>query len=300
MVPFGLNNKIKWQGVIITIIIGSLFVSCTPAQQPTKPSATPTQIISTPLPITISPAYLPASSILDIGHTKSIPLGKDGSVSLSLGDNYIYWVRGRNNGYIFRVSIQGGEPEKIAETTYAGGRLDLFVPIVSGKWLIFGDTNTDGDPDTWKIRVLNLEDYTERVAWEVKGDTSGLIYSFAMAADDDTLVWVVGLPETSEDSVTLFNMATGEKREVLREKVNGSLWSVISVSNGQAVIEKDFDEKNGGGTDIYSLDLTTGKTQALSADRTSSLPRFAYPWVMWKAVPRYDWTTKLAIYNLQT
>ncbi len=305
------NNTINF---IVLCILVNLLVSCmsaTPSSIPTdiavaQSSSTPTiqtiathQSIATPTTIVV-PTLSSELQPLNTDKIVSVPLGKDGASSLAIDDDYIYWIGWTNNGYISRISTKGGKPEKIATSTYPNGRLDLFTPILSGKWLIFADTNTQGDPDTWKIRVLNLEDHTERVVWEIKNDTTGLIYSFAIAADGDTLVWVVGLPETSEDGITMFNMTTGEKREVLREKVNGSLWSFISLSHGQAVIEKDFDENNGGGADIYSLDLTTGKTQALSTDQNSDVPHFAYPWVTWKAGPRYDTATKVGLYNLQT
>jgi hypothetical protein len=55
------------------------------------------------------------------------------------------------------VSTNGGKPEKIAATTYAGGRLNLINPILTEKWMVFADTNTDSEPNTWKIRALNLE-----------------------------------------------------------------------------------------------------------------------------------------------
>ncbi|MGC1377981.1 MAG: hypothetical protein WA821_17240 [Anaerolineales bacterium] len=198
------------------------------------------------------------------------------------------------------MSIHGGTPEKIAASTYAGGRLNLINPILSGKWLIFADTNTPNEPDTWKIRALNLENRTERLVLDIKNDTVGLINSFNMSVDGDWLLWTLYLPKSTEDSISMLNLSTGEKREVLRDKVDGSIWSISASSQGQAVIEKDFDENHGGGADMYLLDLATGKTQPLSTDGKSDMPHFVYPWAMWKSGLRYDTATEIVVYNLQT
>jgi hypothetical protein len=113
-------------------------------------------------------------------------------------------------------------------------------------------------------------------------------------------LWTQYLPATSEDAIYLLDLDSGEKREVLREKVNGSIWSISAFSQGRAIIEKDSDENHGGGADIYLLDLASGSTQALSTDGKSDMPHLSYPWAMWKAGPRYDTASQIGVYNLQT
>lgn len=291
--------------IFLTLLAVTL-VSCAPAVKLPTPTATSsTENLSTPISptetdaIQATPTLSPASEIIATDKVSSIPLGFGRSVQIGIDDNYIYWVSHQNADTLFRVSKNGGNPEKIAATSYATGRLDFTKPLLTGKWIVFGDTDASANLETWRIRILNLQDRSERVLLDIKNDKQGIINSFNMAVSDGWLIWTLGSPDGSENSIWLLNLDTGEKRELLRTKVNGWIWSLISMSKGSAVVERDADENHTGGG-LYLLDLASGKTQVLADanDENSNMPQFNSPWVFWKSGPRYQFATQTVLYNL--
>ncbi|MGC1376985.1 MAG: hypothetical protein WA821_12210 [Anaerolineales bacterium] len=265
--------------------------------QPASASSTPTAPLMRATSVSV---FLPASS-LPTGKVFSIPFGQQSSVSFRLDDHYIYWIAPESNGDLFRASLNGGNPEQIAVSKYPNGRLDLLGLVLSGKWLIFADTDTPGISNTWMLRALNLEDGSERRVMENENNLSAVaaLPYFNMYADGDWLVWNLNAPGSSQNTISMLNLATGEKRELPREE-DGAFWSSLAFSAGQAIVEKDFDEQHGSKTDIYMLDPATGKTRPLSTDGENAMPLFAYPWVVWKTGFRNGWQREMAVYNLQT
>jgi len=310
-------NKIMRSSVIL--LLGIAIIACTTIEkkQPiptTIPLTTPTNlksivsptdiIVTTPvtMPLKITPTIFPASMIIATDKISSILLGKQGSAQIAVDNDYVYWAAYKSK-YLYRILYTGGKPEKIAISQYADGRVDVINPIVSGRWIIFGDTPRSNDLGVWKIRAVNLDTFSERL---ILDDNQGKnsIYTFDISAEGDWAAWTVstlkGNNQSDETIISMLNLNTGETRDVKREKVNGSIWSVLSISGSQAVVERDFDENHGAGCSLYLLNTSNGDVQELSTDGKSSMPQFIYPWVMWKPVLRYASTGKVIIYNLQT
>lgn len=288
------------------------------AIQPTLPPFTPIPIspaivpsifpalssVPTPLaaPMAASPIIAPASEIIAMDQIISIPLGKQIGVTLALDDKFVYWVENKNPGTMYRISLKGGQPEIIATSQYSDGRLDVFRPILSGRWLIFCDSPRSSNLGVWKVRVLNLDDHSEKLLLHNDGDQANLLMSLGISAQDDWVMWTIIVQETSgdfKDTMTLMNLDSGESREFMRSNIDEAIFPIISISKGWVVVEQDLEDSFGGGNNLYLLDLTNEKMQILSTDGKSSMPSLVFPWVMWKAAPRYSYGQKIVLYNLQ-
>jgi hypothetical protein len=236
----------------------------------------------------------------------SITYEADTDARITIDDNYIYLVGlgAARDGALFRIPLDGGKPEKIAVSKYGGGRLDALRPLVSGNWIIFGDTPyTNDNPSKWMIRAVNLKDLSERVIIDEENDTAGLVKSFNFAAEGDNLYWDVLVPQPDQqyiDTISTMNLDTGKTVILTSTKVNGWTWSLFGVSKGRLVVEQDGDQNQGGGTNIFLFDPAGGQPQALSTNGASDMPVFVYPWAAWKSGLRYQWTKDIQIYNLQT
>jgi hypothetical protein len=284
----------------------STIALATASETPTFPSFISSLPTMPPLPTAkkVNFTIFPASALIATDKISSMLLGKVGGTTVALDENYIYWTEQKDSRYLYRISKKGGVPETIATSKYADGRLDLIHPILSGGWIIFADTPMSNDAEIWQIRAVNLSNLSERL---ILDDNQGKnnIESFNISADGNWVIWTISTfidnqPKADESFISMLNLNTGEKREVKRTKVNGSVWSVISLSGEQAVVEQDFDEDHGSGCNLYLLNISNGNMQDLSTDGNSSMPQFVYPWVMWKSVSRYDFADNFVIYNLQT
>jgi hypothetical protein len=152
------------------------------------------------------------------------------------------------------------------------------------------------------IRALNLEDQSERIIVKVDNDQLGLVNSFNFAAEGDDLYWDMLSVSSGhqEDRISMTDLDTGRTTVLNDVRVNGWIWSILRVSGGRLVVEQDFDEEHGGGTNIFLLDPRGGQPQPLSTDGNSDMPLFVDPWVVWKAGPRYQSAQKIGVHNLQS
>ncbi len=305
---------------VLLILLTTIVISCTsPAKAPliitqpmtAEPSLSPSlaisatdTVLSIATPTYAAPSTAPAADIVATNTVHSIYEGKNAGGQLTLDDNYIYLVGDLEPGFIFRIPLNGGKPEKIATSKYPGGRLNLFRPIVTTNWIIFADTPDQGIPNRWMIRAINPQDFSERLVAENRvDDPLNLEQTFNFAADGDNLYWTMVVPKSNqldEDLISMMDLNTGKTVVLTRTKVDGSIWSLLGVSEGRLVVEQDSDESHGGGSNIFLFDPAGGQPQALSTDGASNMPQFVYPWIVWKAGPRYQNIQKICIYNLQT
>jgi len=311
--------------IIVLIFLNTIVISCTPRVKPpslaTLPipvtpsvSSSPTIFATVPLPASLtptntSPSIASANDIIATGSIHSIPLDSitqeadtDAQITVDDHDIYLIGVGGGRDDTLFRIPLDGGKPEKIAVSKYAGGVLFSFRPIVSSNWIIFGDTPYN-NPSKWMIRAVNLKDLSERVVIDEEDDTANLLNNFNYAAEGDNLYWTVPVPQSNQqydNTISMMNLDTGKTVILTSTEVNGWSWSILGVSEGRLVVEQDSDNDHGGGTNIFLFDPVGGQPQALSTDGASDMPLIVYPWVAWKAGPRYQWLKVLQIYNLQT
>ena len=310
--------------IVFLILLNTIMISCSAKVRPPLP-ATPLFIITSsvspspkiPVAVTVftsptltnkPPSIASANEIIATGSIHSLLVNSitqeaDTNAMITIDDSYIYLVGvgGPRDDFLFRIPIDGEKPQKIAVSKYTGGRLDLFQPLVSGNWIIFGDT-PGNDPSKWMIRVVNLKDLSERLIIEEKNDTLNLAERFNFAAEGDNLYWTMLVPQSDqqyEDTISMMDLDTGKTVILTSTKVNGWNWSLLGVSEGRLVVEQDGNQNQGGGTNIFLFDPAGGQPQALSTDGASNMPVFAFPWVAWKSGPRYQWMKDIQIRNLQ-
>jgi hypothetical protein len=312
-----IRNSIR---AVILVLLTTLMISCTPQAKPplvitpsmtAEPSISPSPansatntVLSISTPTNAAPSIASAADIVATDSVHSIYRGIEAGCQLTLDDHYIYLVEDLDPGSIYRIPLNGGKPQKIAGTKYAGGRLNFFAPVVTRNWIIFADTPDQGIPGRWMIRAVNLQNFSERLVAQNGGnDPLNLVMTYNLAADGDNLYWTMDVFKTGqaeEDIISMMDLNTGETVELTRSKINGAIWAFLGASEGRLVVEQDSDDKHGGGTNIFLFDPADGQPQALSTDGASDMPQFVYPWVVWKAGPRYHTIDKIGIYNLQT
>lgn len=292
-------------------------VSSTPSVISTNLAASPTiqqGSSSTDMPVTssdISPSKLSireltptlssASDIINAADTHSLYLQQASPLTIALDDQYVYWVDHKSPRFLYRISQTGGTPEVAAQSLYEDGRLDCIDLQSSEHWLILCDTPKSKDLTKWSIRAINLDDLSQQVLL-TDDNEKNLITFFDISLNENSVIWAIATQkdyELDENVITFVNLNTEEKHDVLRTKVDSSVWPIISLSGNQAVIEQDFDETQGGKSVLHLLDLVDGEITDLSMDGKSSMPDFNFPWVVWKQGSRYDFMTTFVIDNLK-
>ncbi len=232
----------------------------------------------------LNPKISPASEIVDTAHISSFFLKHAAPLTIALDDKYAYWVDHADNRNIYRVPLSGGSPEVVAKSVYADGRLDCQDLQSSAHWLIFCDASTPGIPGTWQMRAINTGDLSQTILFTSDDPQLYVISSFDLSISGNSVIWAVttqknNLPD--EYLIEFVDLATSEKRELLRQKVDMWGWSSVSLSGNQAVIQQSYDETQGGLMALHLLDVPTGKMSALLTGQGSWAPGFSFPWVLW-------------------
>ncbi|WP_152031846.1 hypothetical protein [Longilinea arvoryzae] len=267
------------------------------------PAGTPTFAITpTPTLQRMSPDLVDASEIIDLEHVSAYPLGKIVSATIALDDDFIYWVDTENPKALYRTPLGGGASEKIIESVYSDGRLDCNKFQISEDWLVVCDTPTSNDLGEWKIRAVNLKDKAEILLLD---DENGrIVFSmFDISLNGHNAIWTYArttpdLKDLDEMVIEAIDFDTGERRELMRTKIEGSIWPVLSLSGNLAIVEQDFEDIYGGGTDLHLMDITDGTLKDLSLGEKSCMPEIAYPWAVWKSGARYAFWIKAVLHNL--
>jgi hypothetical protein len=220
-----------------------------------------------------------------------------------MDENYIYWIRDKDPGNMFRMPLKGGDPTKVITSKYDKGSIFFFGPISTDKWLIFGDTpNARGVKINWLIRAVNKDDFSERIILQSTANDDS-ITSFSMDVDRDFLIWSYGAMKSGklvEDTVSVMNLNNGQTSEVIRSEGDVAIWSMVKISKDGAVAEQDLFNTTGADNNIYYFDLLTKQSQPLTTDGQSSMPGFSYPWIIWKSAPRFEFAEKITLYNLES
>jgi hypothetical protein len=224
---------------------------------------------------------------------------------LTLDESYLYWVGRQDPGTLFRYPLKGdGEIEPVVHTQFEGGELYAIPPIRSGDWLIFFDTPASAQGVTWALRALNLSDGSEQILLEEPGDPASWPGAYADAAGD----WVVWSRTRSAEELSctetilaLYNLETGERRELERECAEDNrMWTMPHISGEHVVVEQDLPDSKGSDNNVYLYDLTTGERTALTTDGCSSMPHISGEWVVWRGGPRHSYGTETVLYNWRT
>lgn len=251
----------------------------------------------------IIPTRVDASETLHLEQISSQLLGKIGLATIALDDDFIYWVV-LNGNAIFRKPLQGGATEQIATSDYPDGRLDYFSRFqVSEGWLVVCDMPMSNN-SIWKIRAINTKNSSDI---ELLTDENGknIVSMLDFSLDGHRVIWTVATAtpdrmDINEMVITMVNLETGEKRELMRAKIDGSIWPILSLSGDQAVIEQDFEDTKGGGSTLHMMNVIDGTMKDLSLDGRSTMPRFVYPWVVWKYSARFAFAHTLVIRNVDS
>ncbi len=199
-------------------------------------------------------------------------------MTIALDDKYIYWVDHKDPRFLYRIPQSGGTPEVAAQSLYADGRLDCIDQQTSEHWMILCDTPQSKDPTEWKIRAINLDDLSQKVLLSDDNGKNPITF-FDISLNENSVIWAIATIKgqvLDENVITIINLDNGETRDVLRAKVDTSVWPIISLSGNQAVIEQDFDEKQKGKSILYYLDLSNRNMSDLSTDGESSMPKFSF------------------------
>lgn len=266
---------------------------------PTRTSA----IRITPTLPRMVPTLVEASEMINLEKVSSHLLGKVLIAGVALDDDYVYWVLNNGNA-VFRKPIQGGATEQVAASVYPDGRLDCFSPPEVGEgWLVVCDMPMSNN-GVWKIRAINLKNFSEIV---LLTDENGrnIFPMLDFSLNGHRIIWTVAratpdLTDIDEMVIATLDLETGEKRELMRTKIDGSIWPILSLSGDQAVIEQDFEDTKGGGSTLHVMDVTNGEIKDLSLDGRSTMPKFVYPWVVWKYGARFAFGHTLILSNMES
>ncbi len=250
----------------------------------------------------LNPKISPASEIIDPAHISSFFLKRAQPLTLGMDDQYIYWVDHADPRFLYRIPEGGGEPEVVAKSFYETGRLDCFDLQTSAHWLIFCDADTPGIPGTWNARAINLDNPSQTVLFSTDDPQLYLISSLGISLSGNSVIWSVTTQKNNQPDeyiVTFLDLASGEKRELLRQKVDTWGWSGISLSGNHAVLQQSYDETQGGLMVLHLLDVTTGKMSALLTGQRSWGPGFSFPWVLWaQHTDNGDYMQSFVLYDL--
>lgn len=289
------SQTIEPTSKVTTLEIGTSTPVFTPLPKFPTAEKIPTSTINQ-----LSPKIVPASEIINTSKISTFFPEHTLPLTIALDDKYVYWVDHRDPGLLYRISLLGGTPEVAARSLYDDGRLDCVDLQTSEHWLILCDTSRSKDLTIWKIRAINLDDLSQTVLLS-DNNRSNLITLFDISLDGNSVIWVITTLKDNkldENIVTLVNLDTGERRDILHKKADTSIWSVISLSGNQAVIEQDYDETQGGKNVLHLLDLSNGNLSDLSLGGESSMPEFFFPWMIWKQGARFRFVRSFVIYNL--
>ncbi len=250
----------------------------------------------------LNPKLSPASDIIDGTKISSFFLKHAYPDTIALDKRYVYWVDHADPRFLYRISQGGGEPEVLAKSLYEGGRLDCFDMQSSAHWLIFCDADTPGIPGTWNVRAINLDDLSQTILFSSDDPQLYVISSFGISLNGHAVLWTVTTQKNNQPAdylIEYVNLATGEKRELLRQEVDTWGWSSVSLSGNQAVIQQSYDEIQVGLMALYLLDVTTGKMSVLLTGQGSWEPGFSFPWVLWvKHADNEYFMQSFTVYNL--
>ncbi len=313
-------KRLPISGLILAVALAACSARGTSPPEPHTPAATvhPTAAETTTPRPTDTPAttatgptltLAPATELLDTASIHSIPLqsitqGGDPNAIISMDDQFIYLVGFWQSGSLYRIPLKGGDPEKIAVTKYAGGRLDLFQPIVTGNWIVFGDTpaTLQGISGRWLIRAVNLSDFSERAVAESENDPLNSITLYSLAGEAGKVYWTRELLKKdgliTEVTLSMLNLDDGKTTLLNRTSYAGWTWSNLQVSKGQIILQQDLQENYR--SNIFLFDPSSGHLQALTDDGISYSPQMDSPWVIWRAKSGSQGKDLLHILNLQT
>lgn len=289
------------------------FLQTTASKVPTEEAFVRTKLFSGPIetvfptltPTSAALSTAPAADVILIDSIHSLTRGIEGGADITLDDYYLYFVEDKDPGSLYRIPLNGGTPEKIAASKYAGGRINLIRPLLTKNWIIIVDIpyqgpNSQGIPGTWMIRAINLHDFSERLlARSGVGDPVNLAPTSNFSTDGDFLYWTISFPE-KEDIISRMDLNTGQTVVLTRTNQVGSYWSLLGASDGRLVVEQDTEESHGGGSRIYLFDPPGEQAQPLSTDGVSHLRQFVYPWVVLQTGPQNQTPDEISLYDLNT
>lgn len=277
-------------------------ITSTPTASPTLSATATATATPSPTPVPrLSPTPIAATLI----ETHTLRLEKKRATQVTLDETHIYWVARRDPDTIFRYPLTGdGEIEPVVHTQFEGGELYVMTPIRSGDWLIFFDTPGSAQGTTWALRALNLSEGNEKILLEDPGDPVSWPGPY-VDADGDWVVWTrtrhAEEKACSETILALYNLQTGERRELERECAEDNrMWTMPYISGEHIVVEQDLPDSKGSDNNVYLYDLTTGERTALTTDGRSSMPHISGEWVVWRGSPRHSYGTETVLYNWRT
>lgn len=294
-------------------------VSETPSSEGVPGRGLPTIQLSTPSPVeveppTATPAQPATKRTAEVLHKTpvasspdvigSLSVGKQYIGQVSLDDTYIYWVGAANPRAISRYPLAGpGDVEAVAVSRYSDGDLSIYPALRSADWLIFLDSPLSAQGVTWAIRALNMKTGQEQIVAEELHDLASWPGPF-LDADGDWVVWTRSqFSQTNDCGETVFaarNLETGEQRELDRVCAETNyMWNIPHISGNNIVVEKDLPDSQGGGNDIYLLDLASGQVRALTDNGRSSMPDISGRWIVWKSGPRFR-EGRTVVYDIET
>jgi hypothetical protein len=155
----------------------------------------------------------------------------------------------------------------------------------------------------YEIRAINLKDLSEIILLEDENGRN-LITVSDIALDRHHAVWTYARPtpdlkRLDEMVIATIDFDTGERRELIRTKIDGSFWSILGISGNLAVIEQEFEDVTLRNR-LYSLDITNGISKDLSRVEKSYLSESISPWVVWKSGASHNYWYQAVLFNLES
>ncbi len=229
---------------------------------------------------------------------------EDSTISqLTIDDQFVYWTR-HNDNKLYRIPLNGDRKEVLATSHYPSGQFSVMPFVRTGKWLIVMDTPMGKEEGrTWQIRVIDLEDGSERVlieserdpaSWpgpEIRGDNNRIVVTYNHSSAQK---------QCTENTFAVIDLQTDEVLKLDEGCAeNRYLWVFAGISGPYVVADRYLPDYKGKTSDIFLFNLNTKERTQLTQDGQSSMPDVSGRWIAWKASPRFTFGQTM-LYDIET
>lgn len=217
-----------------------------------------------------------------------------------LDDTYIYWLTDQDRATLYRYPLSGGQIERLVSSDYQDGDIGTNQPIRSGDWLIYVDTRQKSYT-SWKVQAFNVKTKVKKTL--DSEDDERFLPPVVTAHGDWVVVSRLRWPNAvcTISALEAHNLVDGRKLILDEVCAEGNYyWHYGDVFGQTVVAERNLSDSTGGGTEVVQFDLSTGMSETLSTNTTSSGPAISARYIVWKAAPRFSLGQRVSAYDRQT
>lgn len=221
------------------------------------------------------------------------PLKNQEAIQILVSEDSIYYVTSvkAEKNKIYRLPFEENEAGVFITSTYANGHVNLIRPTHQGEWLVFIDFQDESNL-VWKLMAVNIKSKATQILDVGNGDTNSWPGPF-VDVYFDKVVWTVTRQSINagcvQTMILLVDLSMDTTHEIDKACVNNNyMWVFPRLFDQYLVVEQDLPEMKDSANNIYLFDLTKGKKERLTENGRSSMPSIWFPWIAWKASPRFS------------